>query len=570
MSRNFKTLIYTILNSWTDEDIVESRLGSLHIRGSPYVEASQHPALLHQLKDQMIHQHPVPYHPVYYAIRKELERKLPSTAGYNYINVANFWLNVGKKCIFPDTADGFCQRLPSTLIVSESLGCTQTTEIHGGVVTVRVLDANTTMNTITKSQTVDPSSKTVYLTHQKRIRSNATTGHYKGLALAQFLSKLSPEYILMLGDGGGGYTWAFLVLMANLTIYFNTLTDPSRAIEQLDPIPYLPSMAGWPELESRIRGMHLNNEGVADFTEPTFLSQCKNKILHNIDGIVCDAETPDYLVGAKPFVLADSIAKIAEVLKVKWVCMKSYCLNPTALRLQISRLLCSFQKVEILRCLFSDSNNTEIFLFAHTRTSTGVLGYHAPFFRGHQLPETYESLLSAKGLSLRDIKDPSTDLMWYYSSLSTKNEPEGLERQFLSEIPIFHGDTFVYPHNVRTWIRSTSSLFTGLPRTFNRHLETSYISPHTLIRWISAYLIGWGYAFTPSEQEFHDMFYHGCFIWFRQRNRAWDLSLSLEYPPWSLQGDGVLVWKINTVLKTSHLKLIQRYIGIASLTKHIL
>lgn len=365
---------------------------------------------------------------------------------------------------------------------------------------------------------------------------------------------------MCLGDGSGGYSWALLESHPKAFVFYNSLVSDVCSIQQAPPIPYIPALAGRPDLESRIIHFTLTNDGISDLTHPDFPQYISSKITQRIRGILCDAETRKYEDATFVIPLTRTLCKLSSHYSPQWVLIKSYAYSPSVLRAQISLLLATFRSVEVIRTDFSSSGNTEVFLACRNPDQQVPIVTHGKTMKGRVLPEHHlQSLEELRLVLLQGASYSSEDTLIKYTSILNQGNWESLDKQILTTIPLIAEQTDIYyPHSVLTWMRLSGQLSPGHPKIIITHLETKFLSLNIIKHWAICWLLLglWGRVIQP--EDLYSIIRAGVIVWYPLRDNTWEISLTTSIPPLEIQGKDILVWDLENLITTKELKIIHK------------
>ncbi|UDL13993.1 MAG: RNA dependent RNA polymerase [Xiangshan rhabdo-like virus 3] len=554
---NLRALAASISAGWASLPAGKERLESLPIGSSPFCGASYHPSMQLLTRDYLGDRAPHELLKVRMHLVSSLVDSKFLIANQFLKDTVNHYLKQGSKLIFRESLDTLCKIAPEI----PSLSPPSLTDVRLPLACLKLWTSLSSqlVYAITKYQTQTPLSPIGYASHGSRLFANPTSGPYKGLSLLRESGIHEPDSVLCLGDGAGGFTWSVLRFFQSTTVLYNTLTNSDNAIQQASSIPYIPSLAGWPLLERRLLPLTSVNEYNSDFTNPDFAALIHTKVQKAFDGIMCDAECPEYLQGKSPLKLALAVLKIASKVSANWVIFKTYALNPVILRQQIAILHSRFSEVSVLRSYFSSAGSSEVYLYSsgpNARSQlrlgpNGVEGFHPPekivtFFSSVVLP----SILAAPAI-------PTATIQAYSDAI----EPNPELRAFTSinyHLPFLMKDCpVIYPHSINRWIGATTMKKPGQPSLEPRRLETTTFNKPSLQRWIIAYLSIWTSLSDQNPPRLDQDWDKLYLYWFKLGTGSWEFSLGWIEPP-QMSEPGVRFWKVSTICTSMHIKIIHR------------
>ena len=560
---NLRGLCQQILLTWSSDFSSRARLNLIDIQCSQNCGLIQHPSLLFMVRDWLLGTLKENIRDVKHEILRMVSTQqnvftLPlEILGSTYIQMSRGKIFrestevLAKMCMTPSPKEESRIRIPVLDLPQSAI----------------VLYSFEHRNLMTSEFSITPTHESpqhFYETHIHRPIAIPTSGMYKALSLFQLLQLYKMGKCMCLGDGSGGYTWAVLTSHETNMAFFNTLIAETDIIQQAPPIPFIPALAGWPEYESRIINLKLTNEGISDITHPKFNQYLKTNMSIKFDGLICDAETPDYLEGINALKLAWAVKNISLIQEVKWTIFKTYALNPSILRAQISILLSLFSKISIIRSDFSSAGNTEVFLYCTDPKHEIPLRVIGPKLRGMVLyPESISILEDIKRTLLEGAAYHDASHLIAYTTIINKNNWLPLEKQVLSTLPMLAEQVeLVYPHSVLTWMRSCSQLHPGLPKLIQTNLETKTFTNQIVGHWAVCWILLGLWSGSVGVSELSNIINHGVAVWYLLNNDTWEISLTLHIPPEKIQGTEVLVWELINIIRPKDLKIIHKTYGI--------
>ncbi|APG78710.1 RNA-dependent RNA polymerase [Hubei rhabdo-like virus 1] len=398
--------------------------------------------------------------------------------------------------------------------------------------------------------------------------SKPTSGSFKGLSLLETL-QFVPKRLLCLGDGSGGYTLSAGLLFPKAEICYNSLITSTAGIQQAPPIPYIPALAGHPEIEKRVEGLSLLNELVSDFTHDQFVPALQISTDMNFDVVISDAESPDFVSTISGITLVVGIAKILVASRPEVAIVKTYLVNPTAIMIQVSVMLSLYKEVSILRSEFSTSGNTEVFLKG--------IGFHAqtpPTWDGSKLVGLvlgYGQLRLMDGL-LQDLLSshtiPTPSQVVAYSLVIEPDLANYLSKQATGFFPMLlvHSE-LVYPHSVLEVIRRTTVTRVESGPTPMGTLKIPHVSHSMMRTWAMAWLCLMEMANGRGEGKVNSIWRTGFAIWYPLRSGEWEMSLVDCHPPDWRALRPIRYWKLSRLLSTGDMKVVHRMIGVFSMIR---
>ncbi|QMP82144.1 RNA-dependent RNA polymerase [hymenopteran rhabdo-related virus 109] len=558
---NIRAKVAAIILMWTDPSETNSHLKQVTICASSFCGMNYHPAIQLMVLDYLTQNPGLNILELRLEIMKFLNDPLFVSHQSSVSQLAAVYFNRGRELITCDTLDTLSKlaaRIPE-----------HGPSVNRGDVSlppaVIVLARYSRDALIITDTSISPIPKGRTHGYQSMVQTpsiSTTTESFKGLSLLQHLPIAPEGTLLCLGDGAGGFTWAALRSFPNIHVFYNSLSSPDTAIQQAPSIPFLPALAGWPDLEQRLCSLTMVNEEICDVTHPLFISVLK-KHQSQFGGILCDAECENYLDGRSSLKLSLSVAEVCEQVGSPWVIFKTYAYGSRLLRQTISIFLSKFKEVQVLRSYFSNIGNTEVYIFAYEpgrSLKLNIMGHH---LSGYQVYNEVESFIDDTILpALQGSRPWDWDLIQPYSLTITPDMDVRIFKQLLLDLPFLcRGDTVVYPHSINTWIGTTTMKKPAQPSLSRKSLEHTMFSRILIQRWILAYLVIWGNAAFETgwnlDRELSDLY----LIWYRLRNGSWEFSL---YSTQSLIPDtrDIKIWKLSKVLTAKHLKIINKGIGL--------
>lgn len=473
----------------------------------------------------------------------------------------------GRESIFPEDMDLLCKKVPELPPLTPPFVVT-TAPLPSSII---VFHSFSRRNLTRSEFSILPAAsrwRSVYVSHRARPLGAPTTGQYKCLGLIEHIRNKLTGNVMCVGDGSGGFTWSVLRQSQDLSVFYNTLTSGDCSIEQAPSIPFIPSLSGWPQYEGRVDQLELTNDGISDITNPNFPSFLAKSLKKTYVGLFCDAESENFLTSGVGVHLSLGVFRLALTLNLEWIVFKTYFARASLLRAQISLFLCIFQHVEILRSEFSDSGNTELYLYGHTPGKLLHSTFTETTYEGFAIPETTAAL--CKGwedvIKFGTLSVP-LDLVSQYTKVIHPDCDLKLESFLFQFLPFSDQSVILYPHSVLKQMVKSSQKHVRDPLSKRRILEFTSFSIEYLTKWTIAWITLWVYTCMPLEEELSELLVTGCLVWYSLVNGKWEFSLSLKAPPEEDQGRNCKVWLISSLLSGSNLKLIHRLVAVMTLKK---
>ncbi|WAL01514.1 replication/transcription [Electric ant rhabdovirus] len=560
--------ISTIISSWVDPTITQQTMNTIIIYGRPFCGLSQHPALLELTKNWLLSKLKIGS---LKSLRHYLMDSLTSVTVQSIspalTKTGNTYLKIGKKRITNENLDSMCKN-PKLFQIPSIAKNSKSTELPTGgfnFAEFTIHDLHNSLIEVSNDPFETPNPK--YSDHLLKIASTPTTGSYKCLSILRELSIYPPNMIGCFGDGSGGFTLANLLYYKECEVFFNTLIEHEVPIQQSSPIPFIPALSGYPSLEHRVVGLNLTNEFESDITSPRLGKLIRKQISNSFDLIFCDAEFAREDPLSKGLNLIHGIIRICKSLQSPTLVFKTYCKNISLLIYQISLILNNFNSVKIFRSYFSSESNTEIYLICHQPIkSTSLNLLHESKWQGNVLNikaqevlyRIRESLCNSKTL----LKEPTSKE--YTQFLDKDYQSHGVFdlKQYLPFIEI--GSIIIYPQTISQWILNTSSKIPGEPEIIRLRLETFTLHHSYIKRWIIMHLI----TLILSSVDFwvqclEEKIKTGYFIWFKTRNKLWDISLYFAPIPYKADTKYLRFYKLSEFVESGDLKIIFKMVGLA-------
>lgn len=560
LSMNIKSTVVAILSTWATADQEDHPLQDVQVRLPPSCGVVTHPSILLLMRRWILGQidrDPIHIRNAIVATINKVILERPS--GYDS-EVARELIQEGNDLIFPETMDSLCKKAP---------------EIEGPRPELGVVDlplAHINLGAFLRSHCIRPYvdwncnvpsvQQRLYTDHAHKFAPSPTTGPYKGFSLMREARFGDPRKILCCGDGAGGFTLSALRSYPRAEVYYNTLITGSNAIQQAPPIPFLPSLAGFPQMEERLVKLDVTNDNVTDITSPDYPIMFSTKFSRELDLIVCDAESPDYLQGTKPVKLARSVANLGRHLNCSIIIFKAYAHSIEILASQISVFLASYSRVSLLRCTFSNSQNSEVYLKVEAPGPLSTIVQEETRVVGPCVCP-YTVLLV---WSLR-FEYPPPKWEHVYADYSAAVYPfwqDSLFSRVCRDLPFVADEKDRrYPESCLRWAWSTCSVLRGRKSLKRSVLKTSWFSRAIIGRLALQFLVMYSMTGPLSWEQVLNQWDDFTLLWFKTRDNKWSLMLTCAPIPEEVLGES-RAWKISTILAPQSKKHLNQLIGIQS------
>ncbi|QHA33680.1 RdRp [Atrato Rhabdo-like virus 3] len=565
LSSNIKAGVLRILTHWTDPKD-RSRLSDITIWAPIDCGVMLHPAIVTMVRDWILYNNISNPSRTRQLIVGTLQmQRFKRPKGYN-CGYAETCVMRGDRRIVPETLDGLCKMAPPLQSKVSTLpppGISDLPKAHS------ILGAfhRSDVHPLTEDYVVVPKrGGHTYISHANKPVAAPTSGPYKGLSLLTEVDGLKITKALITGDGGGGFTLSAGLACPFSSLYFNTLISTTETIQQTAPIPYLPSLAGFPEIELRLRNLDLANDNISNLKDLRFPLMFSTKCSRSVDLMMCDAECFNYLEGREPLDLANGVVRIAHHLQADHLFMKTYALNQTVLRHQISILLSYYAKVSVIRCYFSGEANTEVYLYAERPSRVLEFKIMDDSIQGHLLfSPKFTSIMEA----LANFQVPYMgDFIGVYSSLIHPDWAESAKKDLYHYIPKFVFDRLEchYTTDSLGWLQTTMKRRERKLVTSRAPGETTKFTPQLITRIMITLIVHW-LAVDPTHVALFEHFANDISLyWYRTLNKGWWMVLSHR----DLQAHDarqLKKWPLVAHLRSKHFKLIHRLRGIWGITR---
>lgn len=559
LSVNVKRCVEQILSAWSQPISGPKLLAEVIVRAPVTCGVMLHPSILHLIQNWCVDQ--TIYNPI--RVRHAIVATLNNTVlnrniGYQS-SMASQLINLGANEIVLDDLDVLCKRAP--VIVNE---------IPPHHFQDPPPPAHQILGTCSRSSLIYQretyavsagSRERDYTSHKDKIANLPTTGPYKGVSLMNLLKDTAPERILCCGDGAGGFSHSALLCFPNTQVFFNTLITSSNPIQSTPPIPFLPSLAGSPDLETRLNSLGLVNDNITDLMNPDYPKMFRKKFAPRVDAVVCDAECLDYLLGVKPLQLANAVANVAHTLQSDHLIFKTYSLDHRTLALQISCILSYYESLSIVRCHFSNKANTEVYLYAKQRLLVRPITFQDTGVEGFLLPvKTVDTILKRRNDFSEDY---ALKFMLQYTEFLDPEWRDKTRSELSHILPFFSSkDKIEFPSDLQEWFQTTSMSSRGKSKIKRAVLKTEKLSHRMVTRWA----LQWILTFLLVDPSHLKMVQEGwnnlTLIWYKTQGDGWDVTMGFTSVP-GLPDSTSRVWPISQLLRSKHSKFIYKAYGVA-------
>lgn len=559
LASNLKRAVETILSVWAIPREGQHLIHNIQIRAPMDCGVVTHPANLHAMREWISgrdQNDPI-----------QLRNAIVATINHSILKhdtgfesqVALEYVKVGETQIVPDDLDVICKKVPSR--ASETLPPRQflTPELaQKNLKTFYRIDTAYTKRIINPCSTVR--SEPRYAEHIVKTANLPTTGPYKGLSLARSQIHKQVNKILCCGDGSGGFTLSALLTYPQAQVYFNTLITSHDPIQQTPCIPYLPSLAGYPDLELRLEDLELTNDNITDLTSPDYSDMFVHKMSKLLDLILCDAECPNYMEGEFPLTLALRLAQLGSATRCNTLIMKTYALCPDILANQIACLLAFYSKVSMIRCTFSTRENSEVYLLAENLQIVRSISVTEGYIEGYLLD-------SAPVLQAWESREPPSwdhllSRMCQYNKVFDPNWKDHISALIVREIPaLANREDLNYPQHICKWIKRTCMTIRNQPSVRRAVIQTEAFTRKIISRIILHWILLYSCMDPKNGVQIIDQWYTLTMYWFpTTKHGHWSLMLSDTLLP-SDMTKGCKVWRLSRFLNTNHKKAFHRLLG---------
>lgn len=245
----------------------------------------------------------------------------------------------------------------------------------------------------------------------------STTCIYKAFSIFSLI-RPKTRRALLVGDGAGAMTTAFLSLNPENRAWFNTLLE-AQSLGPQEFACFFPSdLYGLPEeFRDRVKGLGKCLLGISDITNPGWASQYYDLPSNLL--IISDAELPygEYSLWLQAI---NNLLDLAFHLNQSSIIFKCYLTNLHNFMLIYLHMNMVFQTIKIIRSQYSNENQTEVYVYA-TQQRKKRLTFVYNFINNELLLKGNFSVLKVQSLvdqlsNLRvpyssPIQDPGYDLL---------------------------------------------------------------------------------------------------------------------------------------------------------------
>lgn len=560
LATNIRRAVETILAHWASINTGNHPIHYLDVRAPTDCGVVTHPALLHAMKEWIGKSSTADPIKIRNAIVATINHTiLLHDSGFESA-VALDYVRKGEMQIVPDDLDVICKKAPQLSNPGWSSRRTyvQIPIAHSVLQTIHRIDTSYGSTGVFPCASVKGEPK--YLEHIVKTANLPTTGPYKGLSLASSQTSKSIHKILCCGDGSGGFTLSALLAFPQAEVFFNTLITSTNPIQQTPSIPYLPSLAGYRDLEQRLKSLDLTNDNITDLTSPHYAEMFIHKMSKRLDLIMCDAECPNYMLGEFPLTLAIRLSQLGFISNASTLIMKSYNLCPDILANQISCLLSFYGKVSIIRCDFSTRENTEVYLLAEGLQVIRKLSLQDGILEGYLVdPDLFSHSWDTR-------KVPSWDhlltRMNQYNEVFDPQWKTNIQHLIVREIPTLAGrKNLIYPHTICTWVQQTCMTVRNRPQVRRAVLQTERFTRKIISRILLHWILIYACIHTDNALQITEKWYSLVMYWFPTSKRGrWALMLSdIALEPDMLGGSKM--WRLSDYLNSNHKKAFHKLLG---------
>ncbi|UHR49895.1 MAG: RNA-dependent RNA polymerase [Hangzhou rhabdovirus 1] len=412
------------------------------------------------------------------------------------------------------------------------------------------------------SPLMSQTSKT-YEAFATKLVSKPTSGSYKCISVVKY-SQCIPRNALLLGDGSGGFTFGLLRLFPQVKVYYNSLITKDEGIQQAPPIPYIPALAGHPDLETRCLGLNWVNNELSDFTHPLYPQMLLNHGMKRITLLMCDAESKEFLKKSESLEMIVRLVQIIRVIKPEWSIVKTYLANPSSVQIVISLLLSVYETVEVVRSEFSTFGNTEVYLVCRQISFEEPPVLTSLLLSGKVLGHWSLEILNKMAMAVRGSSSiPSSDTALAYARIIESDLEEYFQRQVESFFPfLLFEPELTYPHSILDMIRRTTILRINDDPIPLNSLKQLKISRSTVKKWTMNWIALALIALPEGTVDIAQIHAKGYSVLYQLASGEYEFSLSpMAHPDWRLFDTG-RYWRLSRLLSSGDLKIIHRLIGI--------
>ncbi|ALU09129.1 RNA-dependent RNA polymerase [Gammahymrhavirus longicaudata] len=204
-------------------------------------------------------------------------------------------------------------------------------------------------------------SETTREVHEQRIVKSPTSSWYKLLPIL-FQTPIT-DAVLCLADGSAGFSFLTARLPTVEKVYYNTIFDNSKAMDQACPNFIPSSFVGFPELRKKLISLNDLVEGISNILHVGFIKQLANTIGDNkITFLTCDAEGSSSYDTLYEIQLLEQCLKIGYIFDIPLLFIKFYGNSKEFLSGLSSVAFSYYREIKIIRSLYSNKGNREFYL----------------------------------------------------------------------------------------------------------------------------------------------------------------------------------------------------------------
>nr|UJY62998.1 RNA-dependent RNA polymerase [Frankliniella occidentalis associated mononegavirales virus 3] len=382
------------------------------------------------------------------------------------------------------------------------------------------------------------------LSHLLKVAILPTTAAYKlfDILLSLNIAKSPFRGVFCAGDGSGGYTLLCTRLFKEAKVYYNTLKIPSVSIQQCDPIIQIPAFASYPDLEKRVQGLDMVNQGLSDLTHPQYAEAFMTRYDARLDLITCDAEGGGWEKPEKGLKMAENLARLATLSGASWVIMKTYMSSAFLIQGTIAIFKARFKSVSVFRTPYSSQGNTEVFIVATLSRKKDILECKISFPTEEDHPIViYGPMYPA---NLWNKKAAPTKIESFFKEKPKTFHAHALtqllspyDQEISEEANIFHNLEWLkvkeenrIPHDIQAHFKTTMRLYPQRTKTINKseiRNMTRPLATRMSIQWIACWAVAnrsWEHLIT----RMNELLSHGSFLIYQLKNRSWSYSVSFH------------------------------------------
>nr|DBA44345.1 TPA_asm: RdRp [Alphahymrhavirus sp. 'ectemnius'] len=573
VARNLQRAIVTCLTGWSVTSDLKSIIGRLHVFSRPHCGIGQHPTMILLTRDWLMGTRSIGSTLTLRSCAlKFLGGESDTHLSPDLKRTVMAYIQEGAQRITSEVLDVLCKdsriKIPRPL----SLKTPKLSLPKAGQIVLTLTRKDLEFRTLLIDPTILNIKSTCYDKHLLKIAPVPTGGPYKVLSILQEINLKNPKLILCLGDGSGGFTLGCLKTFEDSIVYYNSLVTSDLPMQQCPPISYIPALAGYPDLEERVRGLEIVNGRISDITHPRMGELLKQELPETPDALFSDAEiTGPYAVNLGSN-LIDGLVRISLEIECPVLIVKVYAKVPSLLTYQISKVLTVYKTVQLFRSEFSSNHNTELYLIASGFAPSESLIKGSPHrWVGSILRQSAQSFLTDLNTELQITSTSinhtaAVQYSQFLGDITTKSLIVALK----TEIPSVYPEGLnVFPLKVSNWIKQTSMREAGAPRLGGPNLVTSTLHSSYIKSWIINYLFFYfSLNLDKSSDWVHYVLDNFSLIWFKMNNDRWDTSLyncERGLPP-GIQRH-FRYFRIRDFLKASDHKVIFKLVGLGSFLK---